>query len=72
MSSDVGSGLDGRRERSGPIAYMASNGIAANLPMMGIIAAGLVSLTGIDREASPTTPFYLYPPDNDDPRSDRG
>ena len=47
-----------RRERSGPIAYMASNGIAANLLMMGIVAAGLVSLTGLEREAWPTTPFY--------------
>ena len=45
-------------EPGGPIAYMASNGIAANLLMMGIIAAGLVSLTGLDREAWPTTPFY--------------
>ena len=58
MSSAADSGPDGHRERSGPIAYMASNGIAANLLMMGIIAAGLVSLTGIDREAWPTTPFY--------------
>jgi multidrug efflux pump subunit AcrB len=45
-------------ERPGPIAYMASNSIAANLLMMGIIAAGLVSLSGLDREAWPTTPFY--------------
>ena len=45
-------------ERSGPIAYMASNGIAANLLMWGIVAAGLVSLTGLEREAWPTTPFY--------------
>ena len=45
-------------EPGGPIAYMASNGIAANLLMMGIVAAGLVSLTGLDREAWPTTPFY--------------
>ena len=49
---------DDRRERAGPIAYMASNGIAANLLMMGIVAAGLVSLTGLEREAWPTTPFY--------------
>ena len=45
-------------ERSGPLAYMASNGIAANLLMMGIVAAGLVSLTGLEREAWPITPFY--------------
>ena len=37
---------------------MASNGIAANLLMMGIVAAGLVSLTGLEREAWPITPFY--------------
>ncbi len=58
MSPDADPGSDDVRERSGPIAYMASNGIAANLLMMGIIAAGLVSLTGLDREAWPTTPFY--------------
>ncbi|WP_419165859.1 efflux RND transporter permease subunit [Candidatus Palauibacter sp.] len=46
------------RERSGPLAYMASNGIAANLLMCGIIAAGLVSWTGLEREAWPTVPFY--------------
>ena len=46
------------RERPGPIAYMASNSVAANLLMWAIIAAGLVSLTGLDREAWPTTPFY--------------
>ena len=58
MSPDAGPGSDNDRERSGPIAYMASNGIAANLLMIGIIAAGLVSLTGLDREAWPITPFY--------------
>ncbi len=46
------------QERSGPIAYMAGNSVAANLLMWGIIAAGLVSLTGLDREAWPTVPFY--------------
>ena len=46
------------KERSGPIAYMAGNGVAANLLMWGIIAAGLVSLTGLEREAWPITPFY--------------
>ena len=44
-------------EPSGPIAYMASNGVAANLLMIAILAAGLVSLTGLDREAWPTVPF---------------
>ena len=37
---------------------MASNSIAANLLMWAIIAAGLVSLTGLEREAWPTVPFY--------------
>ena len=46
------------RERPGPIAYMASNSVAANLLMWAIIAAGLVSLTGLEREAWPTVPFY--------------
>ena len=45
-------------ERAGPIAYMAGNGVAANLLMLGIIAAGLVSLTGLEREAWPVLPFY--------------
>ena len=45
-------------EPSGPIAYMTGNGVAANLLMLTIIAAGLISLSGIDREAWPTTPFY--------------
>ncbi|MYF92834.1 MAG: efflux RND transporter permease subunit, partial [Gemmatimonadetes bacterium] len=49
---------DNHQERSGPLAYMAGNSVAANLLMWGIIAAGLVSLTGLDREAWPTTPFY--------------
>ena len=58
MNPDAGPGPAAHRERSGPLAYMASNGIAANLLMMGIVAAGLVSLTGLEREAWPTTPFY--------------
>ena len=58
MNPDAGPEPDARRERSGPLAYMASNGIAANLLMMGIVAAGLVSLTGLEREAWPVTPFY--------------
>ena len=44
-------------ERPGPIAYMASNGVAANLLMWAMIAAGLVALTGLEREAWPTLPF---------------
>ncbi|MDE2662831.1 MAG: efflux RND transporter permease subunit [Gemmatimonadota bacterium] len=58
MNPDAGPEPDDRRERSGPLAYMASNGIAANLLMMGIVAAGLVALTGLEREAWPITPFY--------------
>ena len=54
MSSDP----DYKNDRSGPIAYMAGNGVAANLLMWVIIAAGLVSLTGLEREAWPTVPFY--------------
>ena len=45
-------------EPGGPIAYMASNRVAANLFMLGILAAGLVSLSGLDREAWPTVPFH--------------
>ena len=41
----------------GPIAYMAGNPVAANLLMLGILAAGLVSLGGLEREAWPTVPF---------------
>ena len=44
-------------EPGGPIAYMAGNRVAANLLMLGILAAGLVSLTGLEREAWPTVPF---------------
>ncbi len=45
-------------EPSGPIAYMASNGVAANLLMLVILAAGLVSLTGLERGAWPIVDFY--------------
>ena len=44
-------------ERPGPIAYMAGNGVAANLLAVAIVAAGLVSLNGITLEAWPTLPF---------------
>ena len=44
-------------EPGGPIAYMAGNGVAANLFMFAIFAAGLVSLTGLERESWPTIPF---------------
>ncbi len=44
-------------EPPGPIGYMASNGVAANLLMLGIVIAGLVSLTGLVREAWPVLSF---------------
>ncbi len=44
-------------EPGGPIAFMASNPVAANLLMFGILAAGLVSLGALEREAWPTVPF---------------
>ena len=44
-------------EPGGPIAYMANNGVAANLFMVAILFAGLVALTGLEREAWPTVPF---------------
>ena len=53
MSPDNGT----HQEPSGPIAYMAGNSVAANLLMWAIIAAGLVSLTGLEQEAWPTLPF---------------
>ena len=46
-------------EPGGPIAFMASNPVAANLLMLGILAAGLLSLTGLEREAWPTLPFNM-------------
>ena len=36
---------------------MASNAVAANLLMLAIVAAGLVSLTALEQEAWPTLPF---------------
>ena len=45
-------------EPGGPIAFMASNPIAANLLMLGILAAGFASLAALEREAWPTLPFY--------------
>ena len=44
-------------EPGGPIAYMASNPVAANLLMFSILAAGLVALGALEREAWPTVPF---------------
>ncbi len=53
MSRDDGSA----RELRGPIAYMVRNGVAANLLMFFIVAAGLVSLTGLVQEAFPVISF---------------
>jgi len=47
-------------EPRGPIAYMAGNSVAANLLMFGILAAGLVSLTGLEQEGWPTVPFNQF------------
>ncbi|MCY4555654.1 MAG: efflux RND transporter permease subunit [Chloroflexi bacterium] len=47
------------RGDSGPIAYMVGNSVGANLLMLGIVAAGLVSLTGLDQEAWPTLSFNM-------------
>ena len=47
-------------ERPGPIAYMAGNSVAANLLMWGIVAAGLVSFTGLEQEGWPTVPFNQF------------
>ncbi len=41
-------------ELRGPVAYMARNGVAANLLMLFILAGGLVSLPGLVQEALPT------------------
>ena len=41
----------------GPIAYMVRNGVAANLLMCFVLAAGLVSLTALVQEAFPVMTF---------------
>ncbi len=38
---------------AGPIAWMARNGVASNLLMVGILAAGLLSLGSLDQEVLP-------------------
>ena len=50
MNPDGGFAPDSR----GPIAWMASNGVAANLLMFFLVAAGLLSLPGLVQEAFPT------------------
>ena len=44
-------------ESRGPIAYMARNGVAANLLMFFIVAGGLVSMNGLVQEAFPALSF---------------
>ena len=44
-------------EPGGPIAYMANNSVAANLFMFAILAAGLVALSGLERESWSTVAF---------------
>ena len=44
---------DRSQEARGPIAYMARNGVAANLLMFFILAAGFVSLRGLVQEVFP-------------------
>ena len=39
---------------------MASNGVASNLLMFGILGVGLVSLTGLEQEGWPTVPFNQF------------
>ncbi len=46
-------------EPRGPIAFMVANPVAANLLMVGILAAGLISLTGLEREAWPTLAYDM-------------
>ncbi len=53
MSSDDGLATDSR----GAIAYMARNGVAANLLMFFIVAGGLVSMNGLVQEAFPVLSF---------------
>ena len=52
-SPDEPSSNDPLREARGPIAYMARNGVAANLLMFFILAAGFFSLRGLVQEVLP-------------------
>ncbi len=52
-SPDEHSSKDPSREARGPIAYMARNGVAANLLMFFILAAGFFSLRGLVQEVFP-------------------
>lgn len=46
-------------EHNGPIAYMAGNGVAANLCMFALVIVGLVALTGLERKAWPTFEYNM-------------
>ncbi len=50
---DGARGGDGANRSGGPIAWMARNGVAANLLMIGILAAGLLSLGSLGQEVLP-------------------
>ena len=45
-------------EPRGPLAFMVHNRVAANLLMLGIVAAGLVSLNGVVFDMWATLPFH--------------
>ena len=49
----------GQNEPRGPVAFMVRNGVAANLLMLFIAAAGLVSLTGLVQEAFPALSYNV-------------
>ena len=49
----AGGGEGASRHGGGPIAWMAGNGVAANLLMVGILATGLLSLGSLDQEVLP-------------------
>ena len=44
---------DRARDRSGPIAFMARNGVAANLLLLAMLVAGYFSYTSIVQEVFP-------------------
>ena len=52
-SPDGSSSHEPSREARGPISYMARNGVAANLLMLFILAAGFFSLRGLVQEVLP-------------------
>ena len=56
MSWDAGRNRPGGASR-GPLAYMARNGVAANLLMLFMLVAGLVSVNGLVQEGFPVLDF---------------